>query len=86
MIPEIGVIVGLYVITRMLQLATDEATAVTVKVFGVITALVTAGVIGRGNPAVRRPLSLLRSRPGPRVSPGRLQALGWRRRPSSGVG
>ncbi len=45
MIPEIGVVVGLYVITRMLQLATDEATSGTVKVFGVITALVAAVVM-----------------------------------------
>jgi hypothetical protein len=45
MIPEIGVMVGLYVITRMFQLVTDEITAGSVKVFGVITALVAAVVM-----------------------------------------
>ncbi len=45
MIPEIAVMVGLYVITRMLQLVTDEITAGSVKVFGVITALVAAVVM-----------------------------------------
>ncbi len=34
MIPEIG-LVGLYVVTRMLRLATDKLTSGTVKVFGV---------------------------------------------------
>jgi hypothetical protein len=45
MIPEIGVMVGLYVITRMFQLVTDEITAGSVKVLGVITALVAAVVM-----------------------------------------
>lgn len=45
MIPEIGVMVGLYVVTRMLQLVTDKAAAGTAKVFGAITALVAALVM-----------------------------------------
>jgi len=45
MIPEIGVMVGLYIVTRMLQLVTDKAATGTVKVFGAITALVAALVM-----------------------------------------
>ena len=57
MIPDIGLMVGAYIITRMVSFLTrkeDRAESVVVKVFAAITVLITvicvAGLLMRGQP------------------------------------
>jgi hypothetical protein len=44
-IPEIGVMIGLYIVTRMLAITLDKAKAGSVRVFGAITLIVAVLVI-----------------------------------------
>jgi hypothetical protein len=45
MIPEIGVMIGLYILTRMLVLVIDKAQAGSVRIFAAITLIVSALVM-----------------------------------------
>lgn len=41
MIQSIGVMVGFYIITRMLQIVPDKSVGTVTRIFGVVTAIVT---------------------------------------------
>lgn len=46
MIPEIGIMVGLYIVTRMLTLVLNSRESISVRLFAALTAIVAAVVMG----------------------------------------